>query len=450
LSKKIILIVFLVLLLFGGIIALTQESDDELPDIEIEETESTYEYEFDQDIYGWIKPARWFRSNSGGMALEEVQSRFAALRNQYALAINYVSMDELPEYLLSYYNEKYFVEVRILYKKGVQIRTQWIFRDEKGYTRLNAVFLEPESEIEAEEENNFEEEKTAELTADEENETESLVQTADKEPEQTTGEEAQVSEQTTDKEQEETEIEIVKDIKNRKGFIEIYSEDLFLTSEYRFYEDGKTAKTEYVLKNGQLISASYMMSDIYGDNYKTSHIDYYRYNRSFSLRSIERIFLMDEVKDDSVLITFPRRITDTEKTGVSINERLNLYPEFFGDIFVNIGSKMIYDIDDRGRILGQTLYDDDDNIIWVIKNTWQNNRIAITTKTEEEKVLTAEYAYNSNGDRILERNINNGVLERVVSTEGDTEIEELYMNNVVVIRAVWENGRKISETMVRN
>jgi hypothetical protein len=448
LSKKIVLIIFLVLLLFAGIIALTQEADDELPDIDLEETEFSYDFEFDMDIDGWIKPARWFRSNSGGMALEEVQSRFAALRNQYALAINYVSMEEVPEYLFSYYDENYFVEVRILYKKGEQIRAQWIFRDEKGATRLNAVFLEPEFESEAEEENIIEEEKTAELIA--ENENEVIVQTTDTESAQITGEQAQVLAQTADEELEEAEIDIVKDIKNRKGFIEIFNEDLFLISEYRFYEDGKITKTEYQLKDGLLISASYSASDIYGDDYTMSHIDYYRYNRSFSLRSIERIFHKDEASDDPVIVTFPRRIMDMGKMGVSLSERLNLYPEFFGDIFIYIGSKMIYDIDDRGTILGQTLYDDDGNIIWVIKNTWQNNRIAVTTKTEGEKVLSAEYAYNSNGDRILERNIRNGVLERVVSAEGDTEIEELYMNNVVVVRAIWENGRKISETMVRN
>jgi len=51
---------------------------------------------------------------------------------------------------------------------------------------------------------------------------------------------------------------------------------------------------------------------------------------------------------------------------------------------------------------------------------------------------------------ISEKNLKNGVLERVVLIDGETEIEELYMNNAVVLRAVWEDGRKISETRVRN
>jgi hypothetical protein len=428
LNKKLIIIVFLVLILFAGIIALTQEDDDELLDIDYDETEFLLDYGFDLDKNGWIKPARWFRSNSGGMALEEIQSRFAALRNQYALAINYVSEEELPEYLFSYYDENYFVEVRILYKKGEQIRTQWIFRDEKGNTRLNAIFLEPESGIEDKEEYVFTEEIAEIIT---EQETENSAQPADEELE------------------EEIKIVIIKDIKNRKGFIEIFNEDLFLISEYRFFENGKIEKTEYELKNNLLINAVYLMSEN-GENYKTFYIDYYRYNRSLSLRNIERIFQKDGILEAPVTVTFPRRIMDAIRAGISISERLNLYPEFFGDIFINIGSKMIFDIDDRGRILGQILYDDEGNVIWTIQNTWQNNRIAITSKTEGETILTAEYAYNSDGDRILERNIKNGVLERVVTTKGDTEIEELYMNNIVIVRAVWENGRKISETMVRN
>ncbi len=141
---------------------------------------------------------------------------------------------------------------------------------------------------------------------------------------------------------------------------------------------------------------------------------------------------------------------DSIKKDVFISEKINLYPDFFGDDFISAGFKMIFDTDNRGRILGQTLYNDEDKVIWTIKNTWKDNRIVKTIKTEDDKVLTAELAYNSEGEKILEKDFKNGVLERVVSKEGNTEIEELYMNNVVVLRAVWEDGRKISEIRVRN
>jgi hypothetical protein len=467
-NKKIIIIVFLVLIFFAGIIALTQENDDMLPDIDSEEIESLLDIDFNPEMDEWIRPARWFRSNKGGMALEEMQSRFAALRGEYALAINYVSNEEIPEYLSFYYDENYYVEVRILYNKGEQIRTQWIFRDEKLNTRLNAVFIEPELETESEEESGNNEE-IAQIIAEEE--TENLEQAAVAAP--VAEEEAAIAgvaavaeeeaaavasavaavaeteEEEQENEYEDEKIVIIKDIKSRKGFIEIFDENLFLTSEYMFFEDGRTTKTEYELKDNLLVNAVYSISDN-NDNYKTTYTDYYRYNRSLSLRNIERIFHNDEILEDPVTIAFPRHIMEAVKTGIIANEKLNLYPDFFGDIFVGIGSKMIFDIDNRGRILGQTLYDDADKLLWVIKNTWKDNRIVMTTKTEGETILSAEYAYNSGGDRINEKNLKNGVLERIVYTEGDTEIEELYMNNAVVLRAVWEDGRKISEIRVRN
>ena len=431
-GKKIILIVIPVLILFGGIIALTQETDEVLPDIDSEETEVTLDFEFNQGDE-WIRPPRWFRSNSSGMALEEMQSRFSALRSQYALAINYVSNEELPEYLLPYFDEKFKVEVRILYKKGEQIRTQWILRDEKGNTRLNAVFIEPESEPDIEKEIIIEE--TKELVTEEEKETERLTQ----------AEEGSVEE----KPKEEVKI-VIKNIKKRKGFIEIYNENMFLTSEYRFFENGRIEKIEYTLKDNLLVSAAYLMSDNNENNYKTSYIDYYRYNRSLFLRGIERIFHRDVVLDEPVLIAFPRHVMESIQKEVFISEKLNLYPEFFEDDSINAGFKMIFDTDDRGRILSETLYDNDDKVIWTIKNTWKDNRIVKTIKTEGDTVLTAEFAYNSEGEKILERNFKDGVLERVVSIEGETEIEELYMDDVVVLRAVWEDGRKISETRVKN
>ncbi|GBU29148.1 hypothetical protein R84B8_02712 [Treponema sp. R8-4-B8] len=438
-GKKIILIVIPVLILFGGIVALTQETDESLPDIDSEETEIALDIEFSQRD-DWIRPPRWFRSNSGGMALEEMQSRFTALRNQYALAINYVSNEELPEYLLPYFDEKYNVEARILYKKGEQIRTQWILRDAKGNTRLNAVFIEPESVPDVKEE-------TTELVTNEEKETESITLAEKEESEEGKPEEAKPEE---GKPEEEAKVVINKDIKKRKGFIEIYDENLFLKSEYRFFEDGKTEKTEYMLKDNILVSAEYSLSDNDEDDFKASYIDYYRYNRFHYLRGIERIFYKDGVSVDPVIIAFPKHIIDSIKMDVFIGEKINVYPEFFEDDLINAGYKMIFDTDDRGRITSQTLYDDENKIVWTIKNTWKGNRIVKTVKTEGETVLTAEFAYNSDGDKILERNFKNGVLERIVSTEGKTEIEELYMNDLVVLRAVWEDGRKISETRVRN
>jgi hypothetical protein len=189
-----------------------------------------------------------------------------------------------------------------------------------------------------------------------------------------------------------------------------------------------------------------------GEEYIREYADFYRYNRSLSLLSVERTFYRDmQIQvNDSVLIAFPRRIMDAADQEFITGGRISLLPEFFGEVFVHVDSRIIYETDERGRVLNQTLYDDEDNIVWVIRNTWQNNRLVSSLKIEDGIILLAEYEYNSAGDRILERNLRNGILERTVRTEGGFDIEELYLDNVVVLRAVWEDGRKISETRVRN
>ncbi|MDR1100104.1 MAG: hypothetical protein LBL28_06440, partial [Treponema sp.] len=85
-------------------------------------------------------PPRWFRSNAAGMALEEIPSRIAALRNEYALGLDYIPSGELPAILIPYYEAPWQVEIRILYKNGDESRRQWIFRDPEGMSRLIAVF----------------------------------------------------------------------------------------------------------------------------------------------------------------------------------------------------------------------------------------------------------------------------------------------------------------------
>ena len=468
-AKIIIPIIVLVLVLFAGIIALTQEIDSGLNDLDIGEDDTLLNYEdgfeLERDIPVWVKPPRWFRSNAGGMALQEMQSRLTALRHEYALMIDYIHRDELPDYLISYYDEEYILEVRILYKNGEQQRTQWIFRDEQSRTRLNAVFIEPEAEIIVLEELSAVSESTEpvdseEIDKEEAQTAEAPLDTAEIQAEEdvlaaqeeSAQDETETEEIAQAENEEEDTFDYLLDVKNKKGFLELFNEESFLTMEYRYYENGRIIRMEYSLKDNLLIKAEYAQRNINKreDDFKTLYIDYYRYNRSLSLRNIERIFMTDTKFDDPVRVAFPRRILDAAREGLFIKERLNLYPEFFGNVYVYEGYKMIFDTDNRGRIMSQTLYDSGDKVVWVIHNIWQNNRIVSTTKTEGDLVLLAEYAYSSNGDIILERNLKNNILERVMRAEGNREIEELYMDNAVVLRAVWDNGRKISETRVRN
>jgi antitoxin component YwqK of YwqJK toxin-antitoxin module len=466
-----------VLLLFAGIIALTQEADVDLPVVDTEnesdEGEEYFSPEEEKPPPEWIKGARWFRSNAGGMAIEEIPSRLAALRNEYALLIDIAEKEELPEYLFPFYDNNFFIEIRVLYEKGKQTHTQWIFRDYDGKTRLAAVFNENETSDEAQTETVKEmpvevmEEALTEETLAEEFTAEVAEEML---TEETLAEEtpAEVAEETlteaneTEKEKEKdfdgtVPAEIIADNKEKgglTGFIEVYDENLLLTAEYRFLQDGGRSRTDYEYKDGLLLSSKVLLweENDDGDEYTPVFADFFRYNRSSFLRSVQRIFYKESKISslgDPVLITFPSGIMAAARNEYFIGERLNPYPEFFGEVVAKKDSKMSYSTDEKGRILSQTFYDEDDKVIWVIYNTWKDDRIISTVKEEGDNINLAEFEYDSDGDRVLERNYTNGVLERVVRTEGKTDIEELYLNGNVILQAVWEDGRKVSETRMR-
>jgi len=415
------MLISIVLFLFAGFIALTQESDSfttaTLPTIELYETGEIDEYTdnlFARITPEWVKSEHWFRSNAGGMALEEIPSRYAALRNEYALVIDFADAEELPEYMLPYYDDSYFIETRKLFESGEESRTQWIFRDTNGTTRLIAAFSR-----EADVEN-----KINEIDAETNNE--ELTANGEK--------------------------------KYRNGFIEIFNENAAIITDFRFYDDGVMQKTEYRYRDGFFISAhSFLWVENEEDDgegeFAETYADFFRYNRSSFLRSVERVFYRETQishTNDPILVAFPHNIMENARNDFFISEKLNSYPEFFGDVTADENNRLSSTADGRGRILTQTFYDEEDNIIWFITNTWHDDRIVSVSKTEGGVEFLAEYEYNSNGDRILERNFKDGVLERVVITEGNRDTESLYMNNIVVLQAVWEDGRKISETRVRN
>jgi hypothetical protein len=412
LKNKILLTVFFFFFLFAGFIAVTQET---VPfsvgagnqGVVNREAASVDEY---PSIYGsvrglpdWVRPTRWYRSNKGGLALEEVSSKVAALENDYALSIGFTRKEYLPEYLIPYYSDDYFIEVRILYEYGDQKRKQWTLKNKNGTSRVIGSFLEPHLNV-----------------SDEEDDP------------QNNGNE-----------------------NNLSGYIEIYNDRSYLMSDYNFYGDGVKSRTDYTFKDNLLISSTAYLweENNNGGEYIESYADLPRYNRSLFLRGIERVFYRERkisLSDETLKLSFPRNLSDVTIARGPVKERLNSYPEFFGEVTVQENDKIIYATNERGIILSQTLYDESDKIIWVITNTWYNDRIISTSKKEGDNVYLAEFDYDSEGNRINERNFKNGILERVVHTQGNTDIEELYLNNVVVLRAVWEDGRKISETRVDN
>jgi hypothetical protein len=401
--------VFLFLFLTGAFPAFTQEKGADSP----------------------ARVARWFRSNAGGMTLEEAASRTSALHNEYALLIDYARQGDLPLLLTPFYRSGYTIEFHALYHRGTESRRQWIFRDAKGTARLVSVLNQdreapppPKPAVAAPPEDGGATDGDAEGSAAG-GATDSAAE----------GESVSNSDPPTGR--------------SPWGFIEIYNEDYRITEEYMFSDEGEETQIAYSYRGGLLIRAEAGLKKTEEqEESKKIYTDDYRYNRSSSLRAVERLY-HEELEALPIRFAFPNRVLDAAKETDFIGEKLAYNPEFFGDFDVKPGYRMVYNTDERGRLLTQSLLDDQDKVIWVIQNTWSGNRIASSLKTEGEEKLLIEYEYNSGGDRIVERNVRNGVLERLVRASGGREVEELYMNGEVVLRATWENGRKISEDRMR-
>jgi hypothetical protein len=453
LRKTAVQIFFACALLCAAIIALTQESGEAGidppagPDLPLgalpDEAADTVPPETApmREIPDWVRPARWFRSNSGGMTLEEIPSRLAALRGEYALVIDFINPEELPEYVLPFYNDSYFIEIRILYRDGAESRRQYIFRDQIGTNRLVAAFYPSQ---------------------DGENSSGGEAQ-ADDAADSAAGAAAELDETgaalAENDEAQSANTEGPLSARIPRGFIEIYDMNRLITGDHQFFEDGEETKTEFFYNRGAVTrSESWRRS---GGDFMRTYTDSFRYNRSQSLRAVERLYHETQNAEsgsgvetgdsgEPVRLAFPSRILDAAKHDDFISDKLAPLSSFFGDTVVQEGYRMIFTTDERGRILTQTLLERADKEVWVVVNTWSGERIASSLKTEGDNELLTEYEYDASGKRILERNSRNVVLERLVRAEGDKrELEELYMNGEVILKAEWEDGRKISEHRVR-
>jgi hypothetical protein len=439
LNKKPRFLIFFLLFLAAFSLAITQESPAgqgvsaqsaaEVLGFENPEIEALAEEEIPPEpLPEWIRPERWFRSNAAGMALEETASRFAALRNEYALVIDFVGPDELPELLSPFLKDGYYIEVHALYKNSEESRRQWIFRDEKGMSRLVSVFNQIRRDEPEKNENALNGGAFAE------NETDGIA----------LNEAAQEEEQIAAKPAVATLPDEIANSPYRglNGFIEVYNKNFLLERDILFSEDLGERETAYFYRSDVLLRAEAVQGG------KKIFIDNYRYNRSGSLRAVERVY--HEAADEGpVRLSFPNRALDVAKEKNFIGEKLYMSSDTFGSYEAEAGQRMLFNTDERGRILTQTLLDQDGNEVWVIKNTWSGDRIASILKTEGEDQWLNEYEYNSADDLIMERNLHNGVLERQVRIKGNNETEELIINGLIVLRAEWEDGRKISEQRLR-
>ncbi|MDR1446727.1 MAG: hypothetical protein LBI90_07535 [Treponema sp.] len=388
--------------------------------------------------------SRWYRSNKGGMALEEASSRITALRNEYCLEVRAAVLEETSEFLRQYYNSEWKIEKRSLYENRRESRIQWLFSEEGGVVRLAAVFTREEP-VAAEEGDS-------------------------PPPEAAETAEAAEAEETGETEEEE------KPEKTAWGFADLYDGKGLLTRELTFYTDGSEAVTDFFYRQDALIRAEAAVAEKSGEeeSKKNLYTDNYRYNRSGAVRAMERLFSAEGGEEaNSHLIRIPLIIPRNAADNTFVNPAPAFVSDFLEDAFSKPTFKAVFSTDGRGRVLSETREDESGALLGLLRYRWHGERLeSILLFLEEEKKETVkrgeeappsetvelaaeperrvDYTYDAQGNRISEKDYVKGILERQVSIDGEKETEELLMDGKIVLRAYWEKGRKIREERVKN
>jgi YD repeat-containing protein len=408
----------------------------------------------------------WYLSNAAGMTLEKQSSRLVALRNKYSLSVEKVFFSELPGILREYYKASWIIEAHTLFENGKESRLRWIFRDGKGTARLVAAF-DPVSEDEEGPAVTLPEPETM-LPA-------GLPPVDDEGISRNAGPVAVIHDTNVDADSVSAEGDV--DVPNVPkpavwaaptgrapyGFIELYDDGSHIIAEHQLFDEGDELIIDYSYNKGLLVRSE-TRQKVSGSGQTASeqgskdevvrHIstDSYRYSRAASLRAVERVFHEKLAADEGYLVQlrFPHRILDSVGEENFVRPALAYGSDFLADVLVESGHKVVYTTNERGRIQSETHRDDAGKVLGELQNIWSGDRLgSVTWKTDDEERRT-EYDYDREGDRIEERNYVNGTLERKIRRENKQEVEELYMNGVVILRAIWEDGRKISEERVRS
>ena len=457
---------------------------------------------------------RWYRSNASGMALEQINSRLAALRNDYSLSVQTINPSRLPSILplniRPYYNEAFRVELRILYKEGssfrmedAEVRRQWIFRTSWGMAAVVASgtpgFFDGENRQAASpvlKEEKLKEEKIEDLEEG--------------------GEEEEGEEEEKEEEAKVLKISGIIEMRNNAGFItrELQFDDDLSEWDFRyFYRESTLLRTETWFKDAPLPPATEeeasleepgleepepggpALEDLTFENFEDGVLDgaaialadaivdaitdeleaekeppmppppklpspieerkdpvltmiftdYYRYTRSGSLRAIDRIIHADVAR---ARVGFPRLGPGAPLNDDFVSQASAYTAGFFMGVTSPVETMISYNLDSRGRILGEVWKDENGKIIGELKNTWSGDRLQSVLWTSKDENRLIEYEYDNKGNTRVERNFSFGELERVMTYGDGRDTEEIYMNGRLILRAYWENGRKVREERI--
>jgi hypothetical protein len=389
------------------------------------------------------------------MALEPLSTGLA-LREEFALSIEDVSRDGTPAFLWEYLEDAFVIELRILWENGAETRRLWIFRDTKELTRLSAAF------------------NSNPLTWPPRSAPAGMSAPAGADA--STGADGGEGEEI-----------------NYGGYIEIYNAEGYIIGEHRLDTDRTERIIRFIYTGNTLLRAETRLrrppaaappddtpaSDTAESDTVESAVengaaergaafrsippaatdggewiveryctDYYYYSRSRSLRAVERVYHMEGAAEP-LRLQFSHRMDQAISSIQFENPQSAVSAEFFEGIVADSGASVLYTTDPHGRVLTETRKNDEGEVTGELVNTWSGGKLESVQWVAGEGERRTEYEYNDAGDRIVERNYNGGMLERVVRQDGDKDIEELYMNNRVILRAIWEDGRKISEERIR-
>ncbi|MHB9295171.1 hypothetical protein PilKf_00912 [Pillotina sp. SPG140] len=169
--------------------------------------------------------------------------------------------------------------------------------------------------------------------------------------------------------------------------------------------------------------------------------DYYRYTRQAVLRAIERVY--PAAVDSTLIIKFP------PPPRTPLNGTYALDSPFLTEVRSgHADAQVVHTVDTEGRVVKeQHTAQDGSTEEW--ETLWEGDNIKsvrYTTATEERRI---DYVYDSEGNRIEEWNYRNGILERTVKKQDDQEVEELYIQGKVVLRAYWKGSLKVREERVK-
>lgn len=222
-----------------------------------------------------------------------------------------------------------------------------------------------------------------------------------------------------------------------QGFAEYYDVSGLLIQEDTFLEES-IMSVRYSYNENILLR-----SETWQDSQAHLWSDVYHYSRAGSLRSIKRTFFSDET-ENTVRFTKFAPLGPYEYSSV-IRSVPVVSSEIISDILHSANKNIEFVTDDRGRVISEIHKNEEGVIIGELINVWSGNRLASMNWNGENDSRRIEYEYDEQGNRLIERNYRDGILERLVRIEEDSEVEELYLYGQLSLRAVWKDGQKISE-----